>query len=360
MDTHLLAGRIVWGIIALIYVALNIALIVYTAKHKEKITSLVIVSILLTFFISVVSPYVIKPVDTVVKDVVDDASDKVAGMIEQCWPQPEEPAPDQNGETQPPDKSDAASPDYDRVIRQENGRNNLVYHSAIPLENRACAPENSLYPDVTMEMVLSLEAGLPATPGYQGRSRGYAGGVTYAFTAPTSDPEGLYEELKLEVLKNPLVGDMIIRGLAEVYSDFDSKALLKEFLTACNDAFNRSNAPTGMEAWATGYKFPDEQTGFYVTNSYRFYAEALCQFLDTCTNYGVQQFACEAYYDRTSAVTYNALRTKVNPSSSSHSSSSSLPALVLYKTDDSGNVAFAIGFDLDDKDLLIYNPNVIQ
>lgn len=356
MNAERIAICTIWGIITLVYIVLSIILIRYSAKHREKSILYVAISMILSIFISILSPIVLKPVSAMMDNVVGNATGQLTMVIEQLWPETGELVPAQGGETKAPGESGSAPPDNDRVIRVENGRNSLVYHSAIPLENRACVPENSLYPDVTMETVLSLTSGFPSTPGYQGKRRDFSGGVTYAFTAPVSDPSGLYEELKLEILKNPLVGDMIIQCLAEVYPDFEAKSSMKEFLFACNNAFIRSETPTGMEAWLTGYEFPDGQIGIYVTNSYRLYAETICQFLDTCTNYGVQELPYMAYYSRNLSVTYDNMRTEAITITKKPLA---ISALVLYKTDDSGNVVFTIGFDLDDKGLLLYNPNII-
>lgn len=229
-------------------------------------------------------------------------------------------------------------------------RNNIIYDKDIPLADRVLVPDGSLYPDIDMQSVPFLESRGVQSPGYQGGERS-SDSVTYAFTAPMDDPAGLYEELKIEILKNPVVGDMIVQGLADVYPNFETIPSMKEFLDACNDAFDRSDEPRGMDVWLSAYRFPDEQVGIYVTNSYRLYAEKICQILDGFTNYGVKELASTKTYTNASFAIY--MRTSV------HEFSYKTPALVLYKADDEGNVICAMGFDLNDKGLLIYSPSVI-
>ena len=244
--------------------------------------------------------------------------------------------------------------DENRVIEAGDGRNRILYYSNAPLEKRALVPDGSRYPDVTMEAVLSADVVRSSTLGYDGESRGYLGGATYAFTAPVSDPDGLYEELVAEILKNPVVGDMIVRGLADVYPGFEEEPALSSFLTACNDAFEGGQEREGMNAWVAGYQFADGQEQFYVTDSYRMYAESLCQVLDTFTNYGVREFTCDAFYTLRIVALTAEMRT--DPMMDSLM----VPALVLYKTNDSGDVVCVVGFDLNDKGLLLYSPNVIR
>lgn len=250
------------------------------------------------------------------------------------------------------DETESDSDDDDLIHELNIGRNRLVYHPYIPVKNRVLTPENTLYPDIDMESIDDLlNSGGNNYRGYQGATRRSVC-VTYAFESPTSDPDGLYEELKIEILKNPLVGDMIVQGLAYSYPEFENEPLMKDFLTACNDAYSRSEEPHGLDSWLTCYKFKDGEKAIFVTDEYRRYAEALCQLLDKFTNYGVHNFDAKAYYDRSFSVLEYSRTNLVKETFS-------LPALVLYKSDDNGKIICAIGFDLDGKDLFIYNPDVI-
>lgn len=250
------------------------------------------------------------------------------------------PAPDVVSSTVPaptdyPGPTAAPTP---KAVIGGDGSNRLYTDPSIPVGNRALVPEGSLFPDITMETNFTEEV-LPRTGG--GNS------LVSPFEAPADDPDGLWAELKLEILRDPIVGDMIAQGLAMGCPGWEDEPFLAEFLAASNDAFPSGAMGDGLYTWVRGYDFPDEQTGYYVTDNYRTCAEALCQFLDGFEVLGVKEIAAHTYFDRGFGV-MECMRARPTEGATLE-----LPALVARKGD------FVMGFDLNDKGLLLYDPEMV-
>ena len=222
-----------------------------------------------------------------------------------------------------------------------------------PLEERYPIPTESIFPDINMALIDVSRYNNQLT-GYKGRMR-MPDSVTFPFESEKNDKEGLLYELKQEIVKNPLLGDMVAQGLIDVEPNIEkTNPWITDFITETNDAFNRNHSDEkfGFERWIHGYKFPDGQVGYYVDDRYRLYAEKICLLLDKYNNEGVQIIHPIEYYHRYPFF-YSESRT-FKADADSSSDDWKIEALVLHKEID-GN-SYDIGFDLDDKAFLKVNP----
>lgn len=236
-----------------------------------------------------------------------------------------------------------------------NVRSIFIDDSSVPVSERALIPENSLYPDINMEAISTL-SGSGRYDGYDGKSRA-SDCVTYAFTKSTIDSTGLFNELECEILKNPIVGDMVARGIVNEYNEIVVKEpWIQEFITITEKAYALPDDAMfrGLDCWVTGYKFTDEEMGLFVTNEYRKYAELLCQLLESFTNYGVHTFESKIICATNIVGDVSKRRVTIR------AGSPKTPALILYKIDENEKIVCVIGFDLDDKSLFTYSSDVIQ
>lgn len=226
-------------------------------------------------------------------------------------------------------------------------------YTSLPASERILTPEDTRYPNVNMEAV-STEGSSAQVSGYQGAKRSTVA-VTFPFEGISS--EELFVELEHEILRNPLVGDMIARGLTEEGSGVAKEEVwLQDFVNLCDQAYELpyDDENSGMGFWLAAYKFSDGERGIYVSDEYRKYAEKICVFLEGFVNYGVHTFKAKACYSRNLAVDFGNRRTEI-----SKDGEVELPGLVLYKPDDEGQVNCVIGFDLNDKGMLIYDASVL-
>lgn len=251
---------------------------------------------------------------------------------------------------------DGATKSDDEKHDVNNDKNTIKYDESIPVSDRALIPEGSLYPDINMEAFNMFDGFGASIPGYQGAQR-TSDAVTYPFTKSAMNSKELLTELEYEILKNPVVGDMIARGILEEYNEIiNEEPWIKDFVDTSNEAYatyDNHNNSSGFYYWMAGYEFPDDKTGIYVTNEYRKYAESLCRLLETFINYGVHTFTAEKGYVGNLAVEGNR-RAEILDCELTY------PALILYKINEDEEVVCVIGFDLNDKGLFLYDLNVIQ
>lgn len=210
-----------------------------------------------------------------------------------------------------------------------------------PLETRVQIPETSLYPEVDMMAAEMTDRGnLPWDA------------ISTAFIS--NDPKEMVEELELDILKNPLVGDMVVQGFGiienystDMYTDYMGS---KSWTEAIYREFHGTwaNGRLGLSHWLATYEFDDGMVGTYVTDDYRRYAELICQHLDSYYILGFAQEKAEMEYRRSYALTIDDLR------AIPFSDGEVRKALVFSKYDDSKNPIDMIGFAVKDKSLIIY------
>ena len=227
----------------------------------------------------------------------------------------------------------------------DNGDNRIFIESQDVLDRRVLVPEQSLYSDIDMLAIQQINRDVPSWDA-----------VTSEFTTDESDKEGLINELEAEILKNPLVGDMIAQGLnVLIRNNIQSNPLYGNTGDEWIDSFYEQNEKeykdngTGLNRWIKTYTFEDGNIGTYVTDEYRIYAEHICEYLNSLSNYGVRELVPEIRYYRNHKAGLNGLRAVHKY----EDEEKSIKALVLGFPGqiDEGHI---IGFALEDKSLLIY------
>lgn len=215
----------------------------------------------------------------------------------------------------------------------------------VAIDRRTMILLDSSYPDVPMEV---------KTTSFFLNHRNYNSStndelVSDPFISPKDDFDGLYQELIEEILRNPVYGDMIARGLvndSNLYSD--NIPWLNEFINKTDHFFEietNTEEATGMEKWLMA--FEDEPDKWYVSIEYRMYAEKICRLLDEFTNYGVHKFTSDGYWGLFVDLPSHA-RTHFEERETK------LDAFILCRKDTSGHNISILGFDLQGKGLLHY------
>lgn len=162
------------------------------------------------------------------------------------------------------------------------------------------------------------------------------------------DLEHLFKQVKEQILRNPIYGDMIIRGMSDIKLR-NGKTLgelnpwMQEFITKSDAAYNAPTDahPYGAEYWCARYENYED---IYVSNEYRHYANALCVLLNRLTMVGVREWeTTENWRLNTSNDDMALRRTEVAPYQES------LPALVLGHQDKGQDFEFLIGLNETDK-----------
>lgn len=227
----------------------------------------------------------------------------------------------------------------------DNGANRIFIESQDILDRRVLVPEQSLYGDIDMLAIQQINRNVPSWEA-----------ITSEFTTDENDKEGLINELEAEILKNPLVGDMIAQGLnVLIRNNIQSNPLYGNTGDEWIDSFYEQNEKeyedngTGLNRWIKTYTFEDGNIGTYVTDEYRIYAEHICEYLNSLSNYGVRELVPEIRYYRNHKAGLNGLRAVHKY----EDEEKSIKALVLGFPGqiDEGHI---IGFALEDKSLLIY------
>jgi len=219
------------------------------------------------------------------------------------------------------------------------------------VDRKTKIPVNSDYPDVSMEVKKTS-----FFHWHINNEKHSSGGlVSDPFVSSVDDPSGLYQEIKVEILRNPVFGDMIARGLAEDSKMFpDNNPWLNEFIQKTDQFFKveiNSKEAIGMDKWLMAAE--DEPDKWYVNVEYRTYAEKICKLLDEFSIVGIDKFTSDGYW----GVYYPI------PSHSRadfYESETNLEAFILCKKATNGDIISILGFDLRDKGLLHYKHSTID
>lgn len=181
--------------------------------------------------------------------------------------------------------------DEDKNESKKNQKNTTtvkVNGKDVEFDNETKIPTNSKYPNVSMELKdtsFKRETSKEMIGMYDDNS----GFVSDPIVSAKNNKGNILKEIKKELLRNPVVRDMVARGLLyDTYWFKDNEPWLNEFVEKSNSYFEKDlnsnlNSPQGL----TGY-FKNEKKKCYVTLEYRMYAEKLCDLLDKFQNYGVK------------------------------------------------------------------------
>lgn len=213
-------------------------------------------------------------------------------------------------------------------------------------------PINSNYPNISMETKMTSILHTHENDGNDGLS--YI--VSDQFVSSIDNPEGLYQEIIEEILRNPVYGDMIARGLVNDSNWFsDNNPWLNEFIEKTDEYFDigiNSEESTGMEKWLMA--LTDDPDTYYVNVEYRTYAEKICKLLDEFSIYGIYNFTIDGYWG------LNIFPGSHSRTFFSQESETNLEAFILCKKATNGDIISILGFDLRDKGLLHYKHSTIE
>lgn len=177
-------------------------------------------------------------------------------------------------------------------------------------------------------------------------------GFSDAVSMPFKDKseKALYEELKDEILRNPVLGDMVARGLSSLKADgktvVEWNPWIKDFIGKTDQAMKLDliQKPRGMEIWLTC-------TGdgtILVTEKYFRYAAGLDAILDRLVKVGIDNPKSVENYCLPLVVLASNTRTEKADYQEDKE------AFILKYVRKDGKVEFIIGFNLKDKRIEIF------
>ena len=188
---------------------------------------------------------------------------------------------------------------------------------------------------------------------------GFSDAVSFPFFAATDNPDALYEELLEEVMRNPVVGDMAIRGLMNIRLSTgktigELNPWMGEFVSKMDAAMAvpAGQHPRGNEYWLTK-KANSEGVllnGIYVTQEYRNYASLTCILLDRLINKGVETKESSENW----VLNYTSEGALVRTDKADYQENKAALILTYLRKNDTAE--FVIGFNLLDKRLEKFDP----
>ena len=191
---------------------------------------------------------------------------------------------------------------------------------------------------------------------------GFSDAVSFPFASAQKDEEGNYDlsamfhELEEEIMRNPVHGDMVMRGLRDIKLSTgktigELNPWLVEFIDKMDKAMlvpSASQEARGVEIWLT-YK-EGEEGKVFVTKEYREYAAMTCILLERLVKTGVEardssenwvlNYTAEGALTRTAKADYQENKA----------------ALILTYLRKNDTPEFTIGFNLLDKRLERFEP----
>ena len=201
-----------------------------------------------------------------------------------------------------------------------------------------------------------IDTSMPNKNAYRKAASGFSEAVSDPFEAPWSDPCALYEELKSEIMGNPVVCSMIIEAygpkvLPSGNTISSSNPWMGEFVSL-TDA-------NGMLYWLT--KKPDGSGGYilkangkpqiFVSEEYRGYAMRVCLLLDNLLIHGVESWQASEHWCHNNSSEPALVRTNI----CTHGVDKE-DALILKYVFKEGCVGLWVGFNLWDKRIEFFPP----
>ena len=200
------------------------------------------------------------------------------------------------------------------------------------------------YDDISRELLWSSLSKMDAQ---RVKATGFSDAVTFPFESATA--AGRLDELREEILRNPVYGDMVARGLVKIVLQ-GGKGLgevnpwMKEFIQRLDAAQSAKKVGArGIEIWLEAKKDANGKVIYYVTEEYRSYACGLCVILDRLVPQGTTKRLSEVNFALNDATKDYARRT-VEADYQERKE-----AFVLRYVRKNGTISFEIAFNLLDK-----------
>lgn len=200
------------------------------------------------------------------------------------------------------------------------------------------------YDDISRELLWNSLSKMDAQ---RTKKTGFSDAVTFPFKGDT-DAERL-AELREEILRNPVYGDMVARGMLKIVLQ-GGKGLgelnpwMKEFVQRLDAAQSAKKVGSrGIEIWLEAKKDANGKVTYYVTEEYRSYACGLCTILDRLVPQGTTKRLSKVNFALNDATRDYARRT-IEAEYQERKE-----AFVLRYVRKDGTVSFEIAFNLLDK-----------
>lgn len=194
---------------------------------------------------------------------------------------------------------------------------------------------------------------------------GLSDAVSFPFSS--QEPNKMYDEVIEEVLRSPIYGDMVARGLGSIRLSTgktiaELNPWLTEFVGKTDYYYQLSidQTPCGLEYWLT-YRANSlgkvDTSTIYVTEEYRNYAMRLCVLLDRLYVVGIDAFPSAANFVLNNSVYNEFRRTEL---ASYQENWSALILAYTIKKDGNQNYEYMIGFNLTDKRLELISNGYVE
>ena len=210
------------------------------------------------------------------------------------------------------------------------------------------------YPEISREF---LDSSMPNRNRERVEAAGFSTALTMPFSGVQQDDGVTYpdetierwwsQELREEILRNPVHGMAVMRSLAELkFSDgstlADLNPWLKEAIIKYDNFFTEGEGKVGTSGFL---EVKSEGSSIQVTEEYRHYAVGTCWLLDRFTDCKVQRTYSERHWGLKPAndLTPSQIRAEVFEGAEDRD------ALIVSLTSKSGKVFFTIGFNVHDK-----------
>lgn len=209
----------------------------------------------------------------------------------------------------------------------------------------------SKYSHVSMKF---LKNSMPDMADQRTKKAGFSDAVSFPFKSKYANEA--YKELQEEILRNPVVCDMAIRGLKDLElasgnTIGDLNPWMQKFVSKMDDAMNRKAHPRGNEIWLERFEDNDD---ILVTKEYRRIAAMVVVLLDRFQNNGIVKKATKINYCLPLIAEGSITRTKL----ADYQENRDALSLSFIRKD--CQVELTIGFNVHDKRFELFGSAVIE
>lgn len=209
----------------------------------------------------------------------------------------------------------------------------------------------SKYDHISMKF---LKNSMPDMADQRTKKSGFSDAVSFPFKSKSADQA--YEELQEEILRNPVVCDMVIRGLKDLElasgnTTGDLNPWMQKFVSKMDDAMNRKAHPRGNEIWLERFK---DGGDILVTKEYRRTAAMAVVLLDRFHNDGIVKKPTKLNYCLPLIAEGSITRTKL----ADYQENRDALSLSFIRKD--GKTELTIGFNIHDKRFELFGSAVTE
>ena len=277
-----------------LYVALFILLIILIKKDKNrkewiKVAESVVLAVIISSLMGVFS----NPITEGIKGGIDF----VASLFEE-----------KNEVSVVTGSAITTNQEKEKIVEDEELKTYTDIMMTLPVEGRITLPKESNYKDVSMMAYDYVMTGLGyADRGYGGKKTSNSMAVARPFVSRDEDDlDSFINEIKTQILKDPVFAHMILQGLGFKYNKvLEKNKDLFQFYQMYKKAFPEANNGVsvdeieGLNYCLRAYEFPDEEKGIFVTKEYRIFAEKLCGFIVKLKNVEIRRTNVQNLYAST-------------------------------------------------------------